>query len=194
MKKALLKTLLCATAVILLSVAGCTTTSPGNPAPAAVLTPAPLPTLAMPADALPMNGSVRLGNDTHAITVSLDSFEVDPQTEPGKHTVTIYVAAKNTGTDPLMYVWFSRLTDLHGNQYGGIGLSHAGSGARTWWIAPNTSEAARDYVVVNSDQGLAALARGAVLDVYFMEQKVNTTHSLVPDYHVSWVIDPGTIR
>jgi hypothetical protein len=141
-----------------------------------------------------MNGAIVLGNATHQITASIDSFEVSPQSEPGNYTVTIYVDAKNTGTDPLMYVWFSKLTDLNGNAYGGNGVSHAGNGARSRMIYPNTSEAARDYVVINSDQGLAALGKGAVLDMYFYEQVANVTHSVLPDYHVTWVVNPGKIH
>jgi hypothetical protein len=141
-----------------------------------------------------MNGLVKLGNDTHSITVSVDSFEINPQSEPGKYTVTIYVAAHNTGNDTIKYVWFSKLTDLKGNSYGGIGISHGGSGARTAWIPVNLTEAARDYVDVDSSQALAALSNGAVLDVYFMEQQANLTQTIKPDYHVTWVIDPDTIK
>jgi hypothetical protein len=178
--------------VFLILFAGCTTASPGSSGPGAVPNVATLPTYTVPADALPMNASVSLGNATHGVSVSVDSFELNPQSD-GKTTVTIYVAAKNTGKDPIKFVWFSKLTDLNGNSYGGIGLSHAGNGARPNWILPNNSEAARDYVVVDSSQELAALAKGAVLDVYFVEQKVNVTPTLIPDYHVTWVIDPGTI-
>jgi hypothetical protein len=140
-----------------------------------------------------MNASVSLGNATHRVSVSVDSFELNPQSD-GKTTVTIYVAANNTGNDPIKFVWFSKLTDLKGNSYGGIGFSHGGNGARPNWIQPNNSEAARDYVVVDSNQELAALGKGAVLDVYFMEQRVNVTPTMIPDYHVTWVIDPGTIK
>jgi hypothetical protein len=141
-----------------------------------------------------MNASVTLGNATHQVTVSIDSFELAAGSEPGNYTVTIYVAAHNTGKDPVKYVWFSKLADLNGNSYGGIGVSHGGNGARSEWILPNGTEAARDYVDVNSNQDLAALQKGAVLDVYFIEQQVNATYSLVPDYHVTWAVDPGTIK
>jgi hypothetical protein len=186
--KIMKKILLCGITVILILITGCTTASPGTSVPVTTTTPS-----VIPSDALPMNGTLKLGNDTHSITVSIDSFEIDTQSEPGKHTVTIYVAANNTGIDPIKYVWFSKLTDINGNSYGGIRESHGGSGARTAWIPVNFSEAARDYVEVNSDSALANLTKGAVLDVYFMEQQVNVTPSVVPDYHVAWVIDPGTI-
>jgi hypothetical protein len=182
------KILVIALSVILVFIAGCTTDSPANPA-----SPTPSPIYTVPAGALPMNASVPLGNASHGVSVSVDSFELNPQSD-GKTTVTIYVAANNTGTDPVKFIWFSNLTDLNGNSYGGIGISHGGNGARPNWIQPGHAEAARDYVVVNSGQELAALANGAVLDVYFMEQRVNVTPTMIPDYHVTWVIDPGTIK
>jgi len=195
------KILILALSVVLVLVAGCTTTSPGTTAATTTTTTVPVtvsPTSTVsqsyPANALPMNASVTLGNATHQITASIDSFELAAGSEPGNYTVTIYVAARNTGKDPVKYVWFSKLTDLNGNSYGGIGVSHGGNGARTEWILPNGTEAARDYVDVDSNQGLTALTHGAVLDVYFIEQQVNATYSLVPDYHVTWAIDPGTIQ
>ncbi len=121
------KILILALSVVLVLVTGCTTPS-GNPAP---VTATPTPTYTVPPDALPMSGSISLGNATHQITASIDSFEVTSNAEPGTHTVTIYVNAKNTGIDPIMYTWFSKLTDLNGNAYGGNGVSHSGNGARS---------------------------------------------------------------
>lgn len=186
------KILILALSVILALVAGCTTASPGNSLPVASAPATPQPTLSIPSTALPMNGTMILGNATHQITASIDSFEVNPQPD-GKQTLTIYVAARNTGKDPIKFVWFSKLTDLYGNTYGGIGLSHGGNGARSAWIMPNFSELARDYVTVDNSNALADLNKGAILDVWFMEQKMNVTPTLIPDYHVTWVINPGSI-
>ena len=191
--------LLLAIVVTAILIAGCTTATPSNPAP---VTPTAEPTLSIPAGALPMDGSVKLGNDTHSITVFIcnesvcagdPGFQLDNQTTPGKHTISIHIDAKNTGTDLIRYTWFSKLTDIYGNSYGGILLSHGGYGAITGWRAPGQAEDARDYVEVDSDQGLADLSKGAILDVYFMENKPNQTISYIPDYHVTWVIDPGVI-
>ena len=183
--------------ILVLLVSGCTTTNPGT-VPGTTVPATEVPTTpagqVFPANALPMNTSVTLGNATHQITVSVDSFELAHQPEAGHYEITIYVAAKNTGKDPVKYVWFSKLSDLKGNSYGGIEVSHGGNGARTNTILPNATEAARDFVDVDSNQGLTALMHGAVLDVYFMEQQGNATHSMEPDYHVTWVIDPGTIQ
>ncbi len=144
---------------------------------------------------LPMSGNVTLGSGNKTINVSIHSIELDAkaENETGR-TVTIYVAAKNTGTEPVMFVWFSKLTDVNGNTYGGINVSHKGSGARTAWIQPGYTEAARDYIDQLTNQDLAILSKGAVLDVYFFEKDGNTgAISAEPVYHVAWTIDPGAI-
>ena len=164
------KILLFGCMVILLVIAGCTTTSTDTNK---TLPASPVPT---PSDTvvstplLPMNATVVLGTGEKQFNASVDSFEIDTPTEPGKQTITIYVAVKNTGTVPVQLVWFSRLTDVSGKIYGGIGISHGGTGARSGLIYPNITEAARDYVVV-PEADFAQLSRGAILDVYFMEKK-----------------------
>jgi hypothetical protein len=140
-----------------------------------------------------MDAQVVLGTGGKQFTASVDSFEIDSPSEPGKQTITIYVAVKNTGTVPVQLVWFSRLTDVSGKIYGGIGISHGGNGARSGLIYPNITEAARDYVIV-PEEDFAQLSRGAIMDVYFMEKKSDTDRiSLVPDYHIRWAIDPAVI-
>jgi len=171
-----MKTLLIFLAIALMvCIAGCTSSPP-------------------PQNALPMNGSTVLGSGNHTTLVSINSFEVTPPGIDGNQTITIYVAAKNTGTDPVRYIWFSQITDASGKTYGGIGVSHSGHGARTAEIQPNTTEAARDYVVTGSAADLQTINKGgAFLDVYFMEQKDNVTQAQVPDYHVTWKLDPDSI-
>lgn len=184
--------------VMLLVIAGCTTisqdTNTTRPA-----SPVSTPSIPIPSDTvvsnplLPMNATVVLGTGEKQFTASVDSFEIDPPSEPGKQTITIYVAVKNTGTVPVQLVWFSRLADVSGKIYGGIGISHGGNGARSGLIYPNITEAARDYVVV-PEADFAQLSRGAILDVYFMEKKSDTdVISMVPDYHIRWAIDPAVI-
>jgi len=182
--------------VILLLIAGCTTIpsdtgahQPTSPVPE-LSVPTPSVTV-VPNPVLPMNAQVVLGTKENPFTASIDSFEVDSPSEPGQQTITIYVAVKNNGTEPIQLVWFSRLTDISGKIYGGIGISHGGTGARSGLIYPNMTEAARDYVVV-PEADFAQLSKGAILDVYFMEKKSDTL-SLVPDYHVRWAIDPAVI-
>jgi hypothetical protein len=179
--------------VCVMLVAGCTTT-PATPAPSGPLSPAPVfPGKESLDPVLPMNGNVTLGSGNNTIDVSLFNIEVDPSTESGTKTITINVLARNTGTNPRQFVWFSKLTNMNGNSFGGIGISHAGSGARSGRIPPGIGEIPRDYIEIHSAESFATLSRGAVLDVYFMEKISNET-SKVPDYHVAWTVDPGVIR
>jgi hypothetical protein len=185
------KLLLFGCAAVLVLIAGCTTIPPGP------VSPVPTPSVSTPTPTsvsnpvLSMDAKVEFGSGEKQFTAFIDSFEIDPPSEPGKQIITIYVAVKNTGTEPVQLVWFSRLTDISGKIYGGIGISHGGNGARSGLITPNLTEAARDYIVV-SDADFEKLSRGAILDVYFMEKKSDAV-SLVPDYHARWSVDPGII-
>lgn len=178
--------------VCLLLIAGCTT-SPAATGPAPSLPVSSNPLAA--GKSLPMTGhAVHTARNT-TFEVWIDSFELGKVQDNGDQELTIYVAAKNTGKDRIRMVWFCKLTDLNGKSYGGIGISHGGNGARTDWILSNHTEAARDYVILRSDRDLAALQKGAVLDVYFMEKPSDDIPvSSTPDYHTSWIIDPGAIR
>ena len=95
------KILVLACAAVLMLVAGCTTTSPDN------VTPQPtspvLTTTVTPVEnpVLPMDAEVVFGTGDKQFTAWIDSFEIDPPSEPGKQTITIYVAVKNTGTEPV---------------------------------------------------------------------------------------------
>ena len=175
---------------ILLVSAGCTS-APSSSESQSLISATP-EAYTVPQTALPMKTILPLGNATTPFNVSIDSFEIKPNDDNTSSTITIYVAAKNTGKQQIKFVWFSELTDMNGNSFGGIGISHGGNGARTAWIPPNNTEMARDYVVVDNSE-VTTLAKGAVLDVYFMQQQDNVTHSMVPDYHVTWVVDPGAI-
>ncbi|MDD1693532.1 MAG: hypothetical protein LUQ71_02290 [Methanoregula sp.] len=184
---------LLAITVSMLVIAGCTTpVSDSGSAPATPSGASPvLPSTAV--NVLSQNGHMALGSGNKTFDVYIDSFELGEE-QNGTRDITIYVAAHNTGTRPVMMVWFSKLTDIAGNSYGGIGVSHNGNGARTNWILPNGTEAARDYITIHSNQELLDLSKGAVLDVYFMDKPTDDARvSSVPDYHVAWKIDPGTI-
>jgi hypothetical protein len=148
-----------------------------------------------PGKVLPMYANTTIGSDNKTLEVSIHSIELDAKAdnESGR-TLTIYVAAKNTGTEPMMLVWYSKLTDQNGNTYGGINVSHGGNGARSGKIPPGMTEAARDYIDQLTNQDLGVLSKGAVLDVYFFEKSLsNGTISQKPDYHVAWTIDPGAV-
>ena len=190
--------ILCAIIVSALLVAGCTTISSGsttaNPGVPARAIPVPTAfTWGVSGNVLPMNAVVELGAAEKTFNVSIYSIEIDPPDESGKHSINIYVGAKNTGTQPHNLTWFSKLTDINGKTYGGIGVSHAGTGARTRDIFPGSTEMARDYIVINSDKDFATMSQGAVLDVYFLEYKAEGS-PLIPDYHVTWGINPGIIK
>ena len=174
----------------MLIAAGCTGTAPASTPPAQVTTSG----TAEPGTPLPMQAHTTIGSGNTAIAVYIDEIKVEAKEADGTRPVTIYIAARNNGTAPVRLVWFCRLTDTAGNTYGGINISHGGNGARTSWIQPNRTEAARDYVTLTSGQELAILSNGAVLDVYFMEKPSDDVPvSLVPDYHAAWKIDPGVI-
>ena len=190
--------ILCAIIVSALLVAGCTTISSGSATanPGVPVTAIPVTTAftwGVSGNVLPMNAVVELGAAEKTFNVSIYSIEIDPPDESGKHTINIYIGAKNTGTQPHNLTWFSKLTDINGKTYGGIGVSHAGTGARTRDIPLNVTEAARDYIVINSDKDFATLSNGALLDVYFLEYRPEGS-PLIPDYHVTWGISPGIIK
>lgn len=179
--------------VCVLLIAGCTTT-PATTTPPGQVTPVPtFPGKTSLDPVLPMNGTATLGSGNNTMVVSLNRIEVDPSTDSGNKTITIYVLAGNNGTIPRKFVWFSKLTNMNGNSFGGIGISHSGSGARSGKIPPGIGEAARDYITIRSPESFATLSNGALLDVYFMERTNNET-SMVPDYHVAWAVNPGVIR
>ncbi|MDO8873381.1 MAG: hypothetical protein Q7V05_11735 [Methanoregula sp.] len=179
--------------VCVLLVAGCTTT-PATTTPSGSVSPGPtFPGMASLDPVLPMDGKATLGSGNNTMEVSLYNIEVDPSTDSGIQTITINVLARNTGTTPRKFVWFSKLTNTYGNSFGGIGISHRGSGARSAKIPPGMGEIPRDYIEIHSAESFATLSKGAVLDVYFMERTSNET-SMVPDYHVAWTVNPGVIR
>jgi hypothetical protein len=179
--------------VCVLLIAGCTTT-PATTTPSGQLTPVmTFPGKTSLDPILPMNGTATLGSGNNTMDVYLYNIEVDPQTDNSTHTITINVLAGNNGTTPRQFIWFSKLTNTNGNSFGGIGISHKGSGARSGMIPPNAGEIPRDYIEIRSDESFATLSKGALLDVYFMERTNNET-CMVPDYHVTWTINPGVIR
>ena len=144
---------------------------------------------------LPMDRHVFITAKNTTFETWIDSFETGEIQENGNQELTIYVAAKNTGSDPIRMTWFFKLTDPNGKTYGGIGISHGGNGARSNWIQFNHTEMARDYVIINSDRDLQALSKGATLDVYYMEKPLDDVPIPdVPDYHTTWTINPGVIH
>ena len=178
--------------VCVLLVAGCTTpTATTTPSGQVSFVPT-FPGKTSLDPVLPMNGTVKLGSGNNTMDVFLYSIEVDPPTDSVIKTISINVLVGNNGTTPRQFVWFSKLTNMYGNSFGGIGISHKGTGARSAKIFPNMGEIPRDYIEIRSADSFATLSKGAVLDVYFMERTNNET-SMLPDYHVAWAINPGVI-
>jgi hypothetical protein len=180
--------------VCVLLIAGCTTT-PATTTPSGQVTPVmTFPGKTSLDPVLPMNGTATLGSGNKTMEVSLYNIEVVPPSDNSTtRTITINVLAGNNGTTLRQFVWFSKLTNMNGNSFGGIGISHSGSGARSGKIPPGMAEIPRDYIEIRSAESLATLSNGALLDVYFMERTNNET-SMVPDYHVAWAVDPGVIK
>jgi hypothetical protein len=180
--------------ICILLATGCVSQTPREVTPQTPVLPASVDPLTQ-GKPLPMDGHAVHTTPNTTFEVWIDSFEIGEVGENGEQELTIYVAAKNTGTGPLRMTWYSKLTDLNGKTYGGIGISHGGSGARSKWITPEMTEAARDYVIVRSDRDLAALKKGGVLDVYFFEKPDDAAPiGNVPSYHTAWTIDAGAIR
>jgi len=177
MKKAVLLSI----AFCLILVAGCSTTTPSPTA-----TPsAPAPT-AQPV-AVKEVSVMKSGN--YSLLTSIDHIDVDSK-DSGQHTVNIYLSVKNNGTESQRLVWYSKLTGKNGLSYGGVGVSHGGSGARTFILAPGESNTARDYVTVDSDQEYAALKTGgATLDVEYADQA--SPLDPIPNLHSTWVLEPS---
>jgi hypothetical protein len=135
---------------------------------------------------------VVMNSGNYSLTSAIDHIEVSPR-DPGSYLVDIYLKVTNTGSQPVRLVWYSKLTDRNGQSYGGVGVSHAGSGARTFILYPNLSNTARDYVTVGSDTAMAALREGgATLDVEY----ANQTSPLEPiaGLRSTWTLPAGSFR
>jgi len=137
------------------------------------------------------NDPVTLTNKSSSFIALIENIETTKK-GPDNYLIDIYITIKNTGSTPLQLVWFSRITDNRGKTYGGVGVSHGGSGAVASQIPPGYSATARDFVRIESDSDFAALADGAILDVTFIDQIPKNQQSAV--FHDIWTIGPGIIK
>jgi hypothetical protein len=137
-----------------------------------------------------MSQVVKVSNGSYVFDASINSIEASMNDDI--HIVDVNIAVNNTGREPFQLVWFSRFTDRNGKVYGGIGVSHNGSGARGVKLYPGLSNLARDYVTVLSPKGFSELSRGATLDVVFFEQTSDGYGTKVAE--TSWRIPEGIIR
>jgi len=142
-------------------------------------------------DSLKMNEMSMVKNGDYSFDASIYNIDVDTK-GTDNHLIDIYINVKNTGTQPVKLIWFSKLTDRTGKTYGGINVSHAGKGAVSGQIFSGASETARDYIRIDSDRDLTELANGATLDVTFIEQQ--PANGQERTFQTSWQIDPGFFK
>jgi hypothetical protein len=171
----------------LVLVAGCTTLSSGNTTTPGVSGG----TSAVSATGHPVLSQYEtavLVNGTYSVNATID--QITPgRSQSGNHEVDIYIDAKNTGTTPVQMRWFSRITDAQSVSYGGIGISHNGSGAETAILVPGVSDTPRDYVVIGSDKDYAALANGATLEVFFATEPL--ANQTPVEFSAAWTLNPA---
>ena len=172
--------ILCTFAILgicLILVAGCTTSTPGiNGTPA-------------PGQTAPGQDEIAvLTNGTYAINASVYQITTG-RSQSGSHEIDIYITARNTGTTPIQLRWFSRITGANGVSYGGVGVSHAGSGAETGPLEPGSQGTPRDYIVIGSDVDYKALANGATLEVFFVTEPLDNQPPV--SFSTEWILDPS---
>ncbi len=171
----------------LILAAGCTSTTPASTTGTPTVSATTPSTTA--GGSLPNQSEIAvLTNGTYAVNVSLEQISVDTS-DSGARTVDIYVNAKNAGKDPVTLHWYSRITGADGVSFGGVGVSHDGSGAETGPLGNGESETPRDYVVIDSDKEYAALSQGAVLEV-FMTTEPKGAESPV-SFTAAWSLNPA---
>jgi len=177
-----------AVTLCLLLAAGCTTTVPA----AEQQTGSGLSGSGSQAAGLKLNEPALLANGSWSITATVSQMDTS-SSKPGRNILDIYIRATNTGSKPVLLTWYSKITTTDGKTYGGIGVSHGGSGAQTPPLTSGSSATVRDYIVVVSDEDFASLAKGGMLDVAFIAQESESTPP-VAFFTASWAVDPGRIR
>lgn len=124
------KDILCLFAVIsvgVILVAGCTTTSSGTTAAPSAPGQETVATL--------VNGTDAFNASIYQVTAS--------RPQPGDHQIDIYLTTLNTGNATVKLHWFSRITGPNGVSYGGVGVSHGGSGQETDILGPGSEGTGR---------------------------------------------------
>jgi hypothetical protein len=163
--------------VCLVLAAGCTgTTSAPAAAPTPTIQKVPIPVKDL--------SVIKSGN--YSLTTAIDHIEVDSK-ESGKQ-VNIYLRLKNTGNESIRLVWYSRLTDKNGLSYGGVGVSHGGSGAATFIFNPDSTGTMRDYVDIPAKDYAALKSGGAVLEIAYADQK--NPLEPISGLNSTWTLEP----
>jgi len=171
----------------LILAAGCTSTSSASTTET--------PTVSSTAPAATVGGNlpgqreiVMLTNGTYAVNASIEQISVD-KSDSGARTVDIYINAKNVGKDPVQLRWYSRIIGADGSSFGGVGISHGGSGAESVPLTNGDSNTARDYVVIDSDKEYAALSQGATLEVFITSEPFKSESPV--SFTTAWSLNPA---
>jgi hypothetical protein len=155
-------------------VAGCTTPGPGT-------------TSTLPAPG--QDTVATLANGTYVFNASIDHITVS-RPQSGGHEIDIFITTVNTGTAPFMLQLFSKVTGPNGVSYGGVGVSHGGSGTETDELEPGSQGTGRDYVVVGSDSDYQEMVKeGATLTVYFVTEPL--ANETPVSFQTAWTLDPS---
>ena len=176
-------------ALSLILIAGCTSNTPagttsGTPVVSATAAPS-----SPSGGNLPTQREVlALKNGTCAVNASIEEISVDTS-DSGAHKINIYVNARNAGKDPVQLHWYSRITGADGVTFGGVGVSHDGSGAESAPLGSGQAASARDYVVIDSEKEYAALSQGAVLEVFMTTEPLKSESPV--SFTAAWALSPA---
>jgi len=176
-------------ALSLILIAGCTSNTPagttsGTPVVSATAAPS-----SPSGGNLPTQREVlALKNGTCAVNASIEEISVDTS-DSGAHKINIYVNARNAGKDPVQLHWYSRITGADGVTFGGVGVSHDGSGAESPPLGSGQAASARDYVVIDSEKEYAALSQGAVLEVFMTTEPLKSESPV--SFTAAWALSPA---
>lgn len=95
----------------------------------------------------------------------------------------------NVGKTPFQLQWFSTLTNADGVSFGGIGISHGGTGAETPVLGPGIPATGRDYITIDSAQDYQTLKNGATLTVNFVTEPFGSEPPV--SFSTSWALNPA---
>jgi hypothetical protein len=160
-------------------VAGCTS-SPGTPGMSA--------TGAGGTAVVDQDQVAALVNGTYAFNASIYAITTTALS-PGGHQVNIFVTAINAGKNPVQLRWFSTLTNAEGVSFGGVGVSHGGTGAETPVLGPGIRATGRDYVTIDSDQAYQTLGKGTTLTINFVTEPLGNETPV--SFSTEWTLDPS---
>jgi len=128
-------------------------------------------------------------NGTYAVNATIDKISIEKSDDGGRR-IDIYISARNAGTEPVQLQWYSQLTAANGATFGGVGVSHGGSGAETAILKPGESNEARDYVNIDTDKEYTSLSKGATLEVFITTEPLANESPV--GFTTAWKL-PGSV-